>query len=87
MSETLERQVQFIQVPAADFSAAVEGSVPEDVAWLLNYLFDTVLDGRNAYVGNGVQSALGREPADFSDFARRIADSGDWSAAKLGDAE
>ncbi|HAD08698.1 MAG TPA: NmrA family transcriptional regulator, partial [Porticoccaceae bacterium] len=47
-------------------------------AWLLNYLFETVLDGRNAYLGDGVQRALGREPADFADYARRIAARGTW---------
>ena len=53
----------------------------EDIAWLLNYLFETVLDGRNAYVADGVQRALGREPADFSDYAARIASRGTWSKA------
>jgi uncharacterized protein YbjT (DUF2867 family) len=79
ISAAAEREVQFVQIPAEAFTQGIEESgIPEDIAWLLNYLFETVLDGRNAYVGDGVQRALGREPADFSAFARRIADRGTW---------
>ena len=68
------REVQFIEIPNEAFAAAIaESGAPADIAWLLNYLFETVLDGRNAYLGDGVQRALGREPADFADYARRIA--------------
>ena len=75
------RQVQFVRVPPDAFAQAIEESgAPQDIAWLLNYLFETVLDGRNAFVSDGVQRALGREPADFSDFARRVAARGIWDA-------
>ena len=81
ISGAAERDVQFVQIPAEAFAQGIaESGIPQDIAWLLNYLFDTVLDGRNAYVGDGVKRALGREPADFSAFARRIADRGIWEA-------
>jgi hypothetical protein len=38
---------------------------------MLKYLFTEILDGRNAHVTDGVRRALGREPRDFSEFARR----------------
>jgi hypothetical protein len=47
-----------------------------DIAWLSNYLFATVLDGRNASLGDGVQKALGREPRDFADFCRAATKAG-----------
>lgn len=79
ISQAAGREVQFVKVPKAAFAGAVaESGVPEDVAWLLNYLFETVLDGRNEYVCDGVRRALGREPADFADFARRISARGAW---------
>ncbi len=63
------------------FAAAIaESGAPDDIAWLLNYLFETVLDGRNAYVCDGVKRALGREPTEFADYARRIAARGTWNA-------
>jgi len=74
--------VQFIRVPNKAFAGAIaESGAPEEVAWLLNYLFATVLDGRNAFVCDGVKRALGREPIDFAEYAGRIAASGVWRAA------
>lgn len=73
------RKIQYIQIPREAFAAGIaESGAPEDIAWLLDYLFSTVLDGRNAYVCDGVQRALGREPTDFAEYARRIAASGVW---------
>ena len=49
--------------------------------WLLTYLFTEVLDGRNAYLTDGVRRALGRGPKDFTDYARETAATGVWSKA------
>lgn len=71
--------MQFVQVPKEAFAQAIaEAGMPDEIVWLLNYLFETVLDGRNAYVSDGVQRALGREPADFGDYACRISARGTW---------
>lgn len=80
ISRAAGREVQFVQIPKETFTAAIaESGVPREIAWLLDYLFDTVLDGRNAHTCDGVQRALGREPTDFSEFARRSAESGIWA--------
>ena len=82
ISRAAGREVSFVQIPKEAFASAIEESgAPEDIVWLLNYLFDTVLDGRNAYVCDGVQRALGREPNDFADYAQQIAASGIWKLA------
>ena len=82
IADHLDRDVQFVRIPGDAFAGAIaESGAPPDVAWLLNYLFETVLDGRNAALGDGVQRALGREPADFRDFASRIAARGTWGTA------
>lgn len=79
ISAAAGREVAFQRVPREAFAQAIaESGADEDVAWLLNYLFQTVLDGRNARICDGVQRALGREPADFTDYARRVATRGDW---------
>lgn len=76
------RDVQFMRIPQEAFADAIaESGAPEEIAWLLNYLFATVLDGRNAYVCDGVRRALGREPTDFAEYAQRIAASGVWRVA------
>ena len=75
-------EIQYIQIPKEAFAAGIAASgAPDDIAWLLEYLFSTVLDGRNAYVCDGVQRALGREPTDFAEYARRIAESGVWNVS------
>ena len=82
ISHAAGRDVQFIQLPKEAFAEAMsESGAPEVIAWLLNYLFETVLDGRNAYICDGVKRALGRAPTDFSDYAMRVAARGTWNAA------
>ena len=73
------RQIRYIEVSTQEYAAtlAAEG-LPDDFAWLLSYLFTTVLDGRNAYLSDGVQRALGRSPRDFADYVRETAASGVW---------
>lgn len=81
ISRAAGRDVQFVQIPKEAFAAAIaESGAPENIAWLLNYLFETVLDGRNAYVCDGVKRAIGREPTDFADYARRVAARGIWNS-------
>jgi hypothetical protein len=57
-------------------------SVPHDEVSLMTYLFTEVLDGRNARIADGVRRALGREPRDFGDYARRTAAAGAWDGGR-----
>lgn len=83
ISRATGREITFTRISCDAFAQGLaEAGVPKDIAWLLNYLFDTVLDGRNVHVADGVQRALGREPVDFADFARRIAAHGIWAATR-----
>ena len=76
------REIRYVQIPHEAFTAGIADSgAPDDITWLLDYLFSTVLDGRNAYVCDGVQRALGREPRDFADYARDAAATGVWDDA------
>ncbi|NBB87401.1 MAG: NAD(P)H-binding protein [Bacteroidetes bacterium] len=79
LSKATGRPIQFVQVPHDAFvqGAQVWGA-PKDVVWMLDYLFSTVLDGRNAHLTDGIQRALGRPPKDFADYARNVAASGVW---------
>lgn len=74
LSNATGRTIKYTAVPHNAFVQSVaESGAPQDVVWMLDYLFETVLDGRNAYVTNGVQRALGRKAKDFTDFAREAA--------------
>jgi uncharacterized protein YbjT (DUF2867 family) len=76
--------VQYIQIPAQDFSDGMEQEgVPKDYINLVNYLFTTVLDGRNSSLTDGVQRALGREPRDFKAFVEKAASEGAWMVEEV----
>ena len=73
------RTIRYRQISAEDYAAMMEQQgVPADVAPFLLYLFTTVLDGRNAYVTDGVERALGRRPHDFETYVRETAATGIW---------
>ncbi len=75
------REIRFVEVPANAYEAALrQYGLPDDLVWLIMYLFNTVLDGRNAYLSDGVERALGRAPKDFSAYAREVAATGAWAA-------
>lgn len=81
MADAAGRPVDFQTISLADYqSMMAEYQVPAEAITLLTYLLTDVL-GRSAYLSDGVQRALGREPRDFSDFARSAAASGVWNAS------
>lgn len=74
------REIAFIPVTRPEFVAALtEYQVPGEVISLLDYLFGTVLDGRNSVPADGVRRALGRAPRDFTDYAKEVAATGAWA--------
>ena len=68
-----------MSVPIEDYTATLtEYGLAQDFIWLLNHLFTEVL-GSKVQLADGVQRALGREPKDFSDYARETAATGVWT--------
>ena len=73
------RPIGYTAVPAADYAEAMAAEgVPGEVIELLTYLFTTVLDGRNAHLGNGIRQVLARPARDFANYARDAAATGIW---------
>jgi uncharacterized protein YbjT (DUF2867 family) len=74
------RHIEYVPVSLEEYAAgAAEHGLPEEFVGFITYLFGEVL-GRNAYVTDGVQRALGRQPRDFSDYVRDTVDTGVWAA-------
>jgi len=72
--------VQYTPLTAEEYaSELVAYGLSEEEAVGISELFAEVLDGRNSYLTDGVQQALGRPPRDFADFARDTAATGVWS--------
>ncbi|MEV7996898.1 NAD(P)H-binding protein [Streptomyces sp. NPDC086077] len=74
------RELTYRPVPAAEYGArlAAFGEPPEVVELLVD-VFETLLDGRNAHLSDGVRQVLGREPRDFRTFATEAAAAGTWT--------
>ena len=80
ISRAVGREIRYVPISIEDFAAAAaEQGVPSEVVEMLTFIFGEVLDGRNARLADGVQRALGREPRDFSDYARDAAATGIWN--------
>lgn len=75
--------VRYTPVTPAQYAAALttHAGVPAAEAAMLAGLFETIFDGRNAHLSDGVQRALGRAPRDFRDFARATAATGVWGGS------
>ena len=79
LSKATSREISFVSIPHDAFLDGVAKSgAPKEVIWIMDYLFTSVLDGRNAHLSDGVQRALGREPKDFAEYAREVAGAGVW---------
>lgn len=80
IAEATGRDIAFTRVTPEDFAAGLTAEqVPGEVVDLLVYLFTTVLDGRNASLGDGVERVLGRPARDFAGYARTAAATGIWN--------
>ena len=85
MAETLSkasgRTITHLPISFEDFHAALLETQGQMIADVLTGIARETLDGRNAYVTDGVQRALGRAPRDFTAFAETAAQSGAWADA------
>lgn len=81
LSITLGRHIQHVPISFDDFHANVAASGDEFVADVFTKIARETLDGRNAYVADGVERAIGRKPRDFSAFAKAVAYRGIWDSA------
>lgn len=74
------REIAFVPLTRPEFVTALgELGLPEPEVALLDYLFGTILDGRNSATADGVQRALGRAPRDFTEYAKEAAATGVWT--------
>ncbi|MFK0105949.1 NmrA family NAD(P)-binding protein [Streptomyces sp. NPDC091217] len=79
ISAATGRELAYRAVTAREYGSdlAAFGVPAEEVEFLVE-LFESLLDGRNSYLSDGVQEVLGRAPRDFADFARETAATGVW---------
>ena len=79
ISKGLETPVRFRPIPVNDYAGVLrEAGLPQDVIWLITYLFTEVLDGRNESVKHDIQHVLGRKAGSFDQYVHRTVRGGLW---------
>lgn len=81
LSQAAARPIRHIPISFDDFHTNVAASGGSLVADVFTAIARETLDGRNAYVCDGIERALGRQSRDFTDFAKEAARSGIWATA------
>ena len=81
IAEVTGRNITFQSLSLEEYNKMlVEYQVPEDHIWLVNYLFEQVLDGRNSTITSDIEKILGRKAKDFSAYAKETAQTGIWNS-------
>jgi len=79
LSIALQTDIHLIQVPVEEYKSILQTyQVPEDVIWLIAYLFTEVLDGRNESVKSDIELVLNRKPASFDSYINKAIQAGFW---------
>jgi len=84
LSDSSKREVRYTPITFDQFHATMTEVGGQMIADVFTGICREVLDGRNAWLGDGVQRALGREPRDFSEFCHIASDSGAWNLDRPG---
>ncbi len=79
LSAASGRPIQYVPITFEEFHEGLVQVGGEFIADVFTGIARETLDGRNAHVADGVQRALGRQPRDFSEFARAAVAAGAWS--------
>ena len=80
IAKASEREITFQDLTLEEYIQMLrEYQVPEDHIWLVNYLFEQVLDGRNSSITNDIEKVLGRKAKDFSAYALETTKTGVWN--------
>ncbi len=81
LSQAIGRPVQHLPISFETFQEEVARSAGAELGQIIADIARETFDGRNAYVTDGVEQALGRKPRDFNSFATQAARAGAWPAA------
>lgn len=74
------RDLRYVPVSSAEYATyAAELGVSPGLSEALVLLFGWIAEGRNAHLSDGVHRVLGREPRDFTTYAKTAAATGVWA--------
>jgi len=80
ISEAISKTIVYEEVDMDGYVKILRDyQIPEDVIWLMQYLFTEVLDGRNESIQNDIENVLGRKPTTFREYAAKAGQTGVWN--------
>lgn len=82
LSEATGHKVEYLPVTYEEHEADLTKHVGPDFAKFLTELMREVMDGRNEWLGDGVERALGRRAKSFAQYAKKVAATGAWETPK-----
>ncbi|WP_262732931.1 NmrA family NAD(P)-binding protein [Gaetbulibacter sp. NE] len=85
ISTVTNRNLTFHEITLEQY---IEGmrqmQLPEDVIWLIEYLFSNVLTNpNNQKISNDIEQVLGRKARTFLEYARETAETEIWNTAEI----
>lgn len=80
ISEVINRPVAYEETDMDGYAKMLRDyQVPEDIIWLMQYLFREVLDGRNESVTRDIEKVTGRKPTTFGEYVVKANKTGVWN--------
>ena len=84
IATTLSKDIKYSEISMDEYVAALKSyQLPDDLIWLMQYLFTEVFDGRNESLSNDIESVLRRKPTNFKDYTIKTAKTGIWKTQSI----
>jgi uncharacterized protein YbjT (DUF2867 family) len=85
ISKTSNRRLNFHDMTLEQYIEGMKQmQIPNDVVWLIEYLFSHVLTNpNNQLVVNDIERVLGRKAKTFSEYAQKTAETGIWNQVSV----
>ena len=85
ISRASNRKLNFYDITLEQYIDAMKQmQIPNDVVWLIEYLFSHVLTNpKNQLVVNDIERVLGRKAKTFLEYAQETAETGIWSQVEV----
>lgn len=80
ISESINRSIGYEEVAMAEYLKILRDyQIPEDIVWLMQYLFTEISDGRNESITNDIENIIGRKPTTFGEYVAKTNQTGVWN--------
>ncbi|TGM33654.1 NmrA family transcriptional regulator [Leptospira biflexa] len=80
IAKELNESIPFEEIPLDEYIAMLgEFGLDQKTIWLIRYLIETVLDGRNESVLNDFERGMGKKPKKFQSYVKETMESGVWN--------